>query len=40
MSYAYAVLKMYSEESSENKSLRDVVIALYDYYTKAKAYKS
>ncbi|MGN0656279.1 MAG: transglutaminase domain-containing protein [Ruminiclostridium sp.] len=38
MSYAYVVLNKYSEENSEKGTLRNVVIALYDYYTKAKAY--
>lgn len=38
MSYAYAVLNKYPEEG-EKDTLRNVVIALYDYYEKAKAYK-
>ncbi|MGN0578822.1 MAG: hypothetical protein ACI4J4_09385, partial [Ruminiclostridium sp.] len=37
MSYAYAVLNKYG--AGEKDTLRNVVIALYDYYEKAKAYK-
>ncbi len=36
MSYAYAVLNKYG--TGEKDTLRNVVIALYDYYEKAKAY--
>ena len=38
LSYAYEVLKIYPDANSENEKIRNVVIALYDYYTKANAY--
>lgn len=37
MSYAYAVLTAYPTAGSEKDTLRNVVIALYHYYTKATA---
>lgn len=37
MSYAYAVLNAYPTTGSEKDTLRNVVIALYHYYTKATA---
>ena len=37
MSYAYAVLTAYPTTGSEKDTLRNVVIALYHYYTKATA---
>ena len=38
MSYAYAVLSKYG--AVEKDTLRNVVIALYDYYENAKAYRA